>query len=33
LRDVSELRHVVEQEFLLRIPAGADIDRRLAALP
>ncbi len=33
LRDVSELRHVVEQEFLLCIPAGADIDRRLAALP
>jgi len=33
LRDVSELRHVVEHEFLLRIPAGADIDRRLEGLP
>lgn len=33
LRDVSELRHVVEYEFLLCMPAGADIDRRLEGLP
>ena len=33
LRDVAELRQVVEQEFLLRIPAGADVDRRLESLP
>src|SRR6185437_972385 len=33
LGDVSELRHVVEHEFLLRIPPGADIDRRLEGLP
>jgi N-hydroxyarylamine O-acetyltransferase len=33
LRDVAELRDVVEHEFLLRIPAGADIDRRLESLP
>ena len=33
LGDVSELRHVVEHEFLLRMPAGADIDRRLEGLP
>ena len=33
LRDVAELRHVVEQEFLLHIPAGADVDRRLENLP
>lgn len=33
LRDVAELREVVEREFLLRIPAGADVDRRLEGLP
>lgn len=33
LLDVAELRHVVEQEFLLQIPAGADVDRRLENLP
>lgn len=33
LRNVAELRDVVEQEFLLRIPAGAEIDRRLENLP
>ena len=33
LRDVAELREVVESEFLLRIPAGADVDRRLERLP
>ncbi|MEO6927477.1 MAG: arylamine N-acetyltransferase [Rhodanobacter sp.] len=33
MRDVAELRHVVEHEFLLRIPAGADVDRRLESLP
>lgn len=33
LRDIAELRHVVEHEFHLPIPAGADVDRRLASLP
>lgn len=33
LRDVAELRRVVEHEFLLRIPGGADVDRRLESLP
>lgn len=33
LRDVAELRQVVEQEFLLRIPPGNDVDRRLESLP
>ncbi|MEO7052530.1 MAG: arylamine N-acetyltransferase [Rhodanobacter sp.] len=33
LRDVTELRQVVEHEFLLRIPAGAEVDRRLESLP
>ena len=33
LRDVAELRQVVEHEFLLPIPAGADVDRRLENLP
>lgn len=33
LRDVAELRQLVEQEFLLHIPAGADVDRRLENLP
>ncbi|MEO6801495.1 MAG: arylamine N-acetyltransferase [Rhodanobacter sp.] len=33
LRDVAELRQVVEHEFLLRIPAGSDVDRRLESLP
>ncbi len=32
LHDVAELRHVVEHEFLLRMPAGADVDRRLEHL-
>lgn len=33
LRDESELRDVVEREFLLRLPVGAAFDRRLAGLP
>lgn len=33
LRDVAELRQVVEHEFLVPLPAGADVDRRLASLP
>jgi N-hydroxyarylamine O-acetyltransferase len=33
LRDVAELRHVLESEFLLRLPEGAALDRRLGALP
>ncbi|HZX69477.1 MAG TPA: arylamine N-acetyltransferase [Rhodanobacter sp.] len=33
LRDVAELRDVVEHEFLLHIPSGADVDRRLEDLP
>ncbi|MEO8778882.1 MAG: arylamine N-acetyltransferase [Rhodanobacter sp.] len=33
LRTVAELRQLVEQEFLLRIPAGADVDRQLESLP
>ena len=33
LRDVAELRQVAEHEFLLRSPAGPDIDRRLENLP
>ena len=33
LRDVAELRQVVEHEFLLHIPAGAEIDQRLENLP
>ncbi len=32
LRDVAELRDVVKHEFLLHIPAGADVDRRLEGL-
>lgn len=33
LRDVAELRHVLESEFLLRLPDGDMLDRRLSALP
>jgi N-hydroxyarylamine O-acetyltransferase len=33
LGDVAELREVVEREFLLRLPTGADVDRRLENLP
>ncbi|HWU78371.1 MAG TPA: arylamine N-acetyltransferase [Rhodanobacter sp.] len=33
LHDVAELRDVLEREFLLRLPAGAEFDRRLQALP
>ncbi|MEO8810743.1 MAG: arylamine N-acetyltransferase [Rhodanobacter sp.] len=33
LHDVAELRRVVEDEFLLRIPVGVDVDRRLKELP
>jgi N-hydroxyarylamine O-acetyltransferase len=33
LADVAELREVVEREFLLRLPTGADVDRRLESLP
>jgi N-hydroxyarylamine O-acetyltransferase len=33
LADVAELREVVEREFLLRLPVGADVDRRLENLP
>ncbi len=32
LRDVAQLRQVVADEFLLHIPAGADVDRRLEGL-
>jgi N-hydroxyarylamine O-acetyltransferase len=33
LRSVAELRHVLESEFLLRLPDGGALDRRLEALP
>ena len=33
LRDVAGLRHVLESEFLLRLPAGEALDRRLEGLP
>lgn len=33
LRDVAELRDVIEHEFLLRLPVGADFNRRLEGLP
>lgn len=33
LRDVAELRDVLEHEFLLRLPAGTEFDRRLERLP
>ncbi|KZC39147.1 MULTISPECIES: arylamine N-acetyltransferase family protein [Rhodanobacter] len=33
LDGVAEIRHVLEHEFLLRLPAHADLDRRLDGLP
>jgi N-hydroxyarylamine O-acetyltransferase len=33
LRDVAELRAVMEHQFLLRLPADADFNRRLEDLP
>ncbi|CAM5248186.1 Arylamine N-acetyltransferase OS=Rhodanobacter lindaniclasticus OX=75310 GN=B1991_12070 PE=3 SV=1 [Rhodanobacter lindaniclasticus] len=33
LRDVAELREVLEREFLLPLPDGADFERRLQGLP
>lgn len=33
LRDVAEIRQVLEQEFHLRLPNNAALDRRLAELP
>ncbi|CAM0998449.1 N-hydroxyarylamine O-acetyltransferase [Rhodanobacter sp. Root179] len=33
LRDVAELRELMEREFLLRIPSDADFNRRLEGLP
>lgn len=33
LRDVAELREVMEREFLLRLPTGVEFDRRLESLP
>jgi N-hydroxyarylamine O-acetyltransferase len=33
LRDVAELRDVLEHEFRLHLPTGADFDRRLEGLP
>lgn len=33
LRDVDEIRTVLAQEFLIRVPAHPDLDRRLAELP
>lgn len=33
LGDVAELRHVLENEFLLRLPEGGALDRRLSELP
>jgi N-hydroxyarylamine O-acetyltransferase len=33
LHDHAEIRHVMEHEFLLRIPDDGDLDRRLDSLP
>lgn len=33
LRDTQELRRVLEEQFLLRLPEGEALDRRLEALP
>lgn len=33
LQDVEEIRQVLEQAFDIRLPAHAELDRRLAALP
>lgn len=33
LRDLAELREVLEGEFLLRLPTGAALDQRLQTLP
>ncbi|WP_426703187.1 arylamine N-acetyltransferase family protein [Rhodanobacter sp. Col0626] len=33
LRDSAAIRRVLEEEFLLRLPVHADLDRRLDALP
>jgi N-hydroxyarylamine O-acetyltransferase len=33
LRDSAEIRHVMEREFLLRVPDYADLDQRLDNLP